>query len=427
MKLAVEKIRVGRRHRVDLGDLDGLRDSIGEIGLLHPIVVTRENRLVAGRRRLEACRSLGISSVPVVVVDLKSPLTGELHENTQRKDFTAREIVAIHEAMGPPVARAGRENSRGGGAGGGKAAGPGGGKGWRGAGGAGSAAAPAGRRGGGQGRTRDVISDYVGVSHGTLDKLVEIGKKAKTDEKYGRLLDSIDDGRSRNTVSSVYSRLKKEEAYEEEARRARRARVPAAKGASLHHGPFQDVEPPGKIRLIITDPPYDRKNVAVYAELGEYAMEHLEDGGSLVCLAGNYMLPDAIRMLSGAGLEYQWLFAVIHTGGRARMWRNGVSVGYKPMLWYTRGRYRGKVTVSDVVRSEPGKKEEHPWAQSGVEAAYYIGRLSRAGQLVADPFMGSGAFGAAAVSLGRKFLGCETDSAAFAVARRNVSLAGGKG
>jgi len=49
-------INLGQRHRKDLGDIDALAESIRVLSLLHPIVVTTDNHLVAGRRRLEAVR-----------------------------------------------------------------------------------------------------------------------------------------------------------------------------------------------------------------------------------------------------------------------------------------------------------------------------------------------------------------------------------
>ena len=70
------RIRVGRRFRKDLGDLRALAASIDDVGLLHPVVVTPQGRLIAGRRRLEAVRLLGRSTVAVHVVDLaNSPRT----------------------------------------------------------------------------------------------------------------------------------------------------------------------------------------------------------------------------------------------------------------------------------------------------------------------------------------------------------------
>ena len=78
-----------------------LAKSISEVGLLHPIVVNAENVLVAGERRLQACKSLGWTWVPVTVVDLGKIVRGELAENTQRKDFQPSEIEAIRRAMLP--------------------------------------------------------------------------------------------------------------------------------------------------------------------------------------------------------------------------------------------------------------------------------------------------------------------------------------
>jgi ParB family transcriptional regulator, chromosome partitioning protein len=39
-KRPIAEIRIGKRHRRDLGDVEGLAASIGEIGLLQPVVVT---------------------------------------------------------------------------------------------------------------------------------------------------------------------------------------------------------------------------------------------------------------------------------------------------------------------------------------------------------------------------------------------------
>lgn len=66
-ELPIEAIRVEGRFRHDLGDIASLAASIDELGLLHPIVVTPEHRLIAGDRRLHAMRKLGRTHVPVRV------------------------------------------------------------------------------------------------------------------------------------------------------------------------------------------------------------------------------------------------------------------------------------------------------------------------------------------------------------------------
>jgi ParB family transcriptional regulator, chromosome partitioning protein len=47
---AISAITIGNRHRRDLGDVSGLANSIAELGLLHPIVIRADGRLIAGER-----------------------------------------------------------------------------------------------------------------------------------------------------------------------------------------------------------------------------------------------------------------------------------------------------------------------------------------------------------------------------------------
>jgi ParB family transcriptional regulator, chromosome partitioning protein len=64
----IAEIIIGDRHRRDMGDIEGLAASISDVGLLHPIVIRQDGLLLAGRRRLEACRLLGWDAIPVSVV-----------------------------------------------------------------------------------------------------------------------------------------------------------------------------------------------------------------------------------------------------------------------------------------------------------------------------------------------------------------------
>src|ERR1700731_2091335 len=107
--MRLDQITIGFRYRKELGDLRALADSIVEVGLLHPVVVTPEGRLIAGQRRLEACRLLGWAEVPVTVVDLYQAARGEAHENFVRKDLLPSEIVALKRAIEPLERREARE------------------------------------------------------------------------------------------------------------------------------------------------------------------------------------------------------------------------------------------------------------------------------------------------------------------------------
>lgn len=95
MNIPINDIAIGDRVRKDMGDLQGLADSIRRHGLLHPVVLKKDNSLVAGHRRIEAAKLLGWSEIAASVIDVDDLLSAERDENTERKDFTPTEAVAI--------------------------------------------------------------------------------------------------------------------------------------------------------------------------------------------------------------------------------------------------------------------------------------------------------------------------------------------
>jgi ParB-like chromosome segregation protein Spo0J len=86
-EVPVDLIRVGPRFRRDLGDIPGLARSIRRLGLLHPLIITPDYLLAAGRRRLEAVKLLQWETVPAYVRDI-DPLLAEGAESTCREDYT---------------------------------------------------------------------------------------------------------------------------------------------------------------------------------------------------------------------------------------------------------------------------------------------------------------------------------------------------
>ena len=94
--IRLETIKVDRvgRQRAEITDVDTLADSIKRLGLIHPIVITRDLALVAGERRLVACKSLGWENIAAQYTDEVDPQTLfaiELEENVKRKDLTWQE------------------------------------------------------------------------------------------------------------------------------------------------------------------------------------------------------------------------------------------------------------------------------------------------------------------------------------------------
>ena len=100
MKIKISHIKVGDRFRKDFGDLQGLADSIAELGQLHPIGVDSNYNLIFGERRIKACELLGRDTVEGSVIHLDSLIKGEFAENEFSKGWTVSERVAILEAIG---------------------------------------------------------------------------------------------------------------------------------------------------------------------------------------------------------------------------------------------------------------------------------------------------------------------------------------
>jgi ParB/RepB/Spo0J family partition protein len=90
--ILINEITVIRDERIrkKINNINELAESISRLGLIHPIVVTRENKLVAGERRLTSCRQLGWTHISAQYVDELDEFTLkiiELEENLKREDL----------------------------------------------------------------------------------------------------------------------------------------------------------------------------------------------------------------------------------------------------------------------------------------------------------------------------------------------------
>lgn len=98
-KIKISSIIISDRTRKDLGNIASLAESIICVGLMQPIVINEKNELVDGQRRIKAFIQLGITEIPFYQVSLEEIFLGEFHANSNRKDFTSSERVAISNAV----------------------------------------------------------------------------------------------------------------------------------------------------------------------------------------------------------------------------------------------------------------------------------------------------------------------------------------
>ena len=267
-------------------------------------------------------------------------------------------------------------------------------------------------------RSRKAVSKAARVSERTLRTVQKIAKV-----KPG-MVKAIAAGEK--TVAEVKREIRAEE------REALRHPAPGAtlpSACALYCGDIESIAEthiePDSVDAIITDPPYPREHLPVYAKLARVAMRVLRPGGSLLVMTGQSYLPEVFRLLEIDGLEYRWTLAYLTPGGQStRIWKHQVNTFWKPVLWFS------KIDVpqltcwsSDVVQSATNDNDKrfHGWDQSESGIAGLIERFTLPGHVVLDPFMGGATTGVVALRMGRAFIGIDSDGDAVETARASLA------
>ena len=118
LEVALIDVPVGRRE-VQENRVAELKGSIVEVGLLQPLIVTPEYRLIGGKHRLTAVKELGWIHVPCIIKsydDIDAELA-EIDENIVRAELSAMERVGqldrrktLYELKYPETKRGGYSN-----------------------------------------------------------------------------------------------------------------------------------------------------------------------------------------------------------------------------------------------------------------------------------------------------------------------------
>lgn len=444
----IDAIEIGNRTRKDLGDIGELAESIKQVGLLQPVVIDSDNKLIAGRRRIEACKKLGWKQIPTVVAEsvdsLFKMLQAECDENVYRKGFTPEEAVRMGQRIEAEVARLKKEDQK-------------------------KAAAEGGKKSGetrrGETKVRrnsPKVQDESKRTSSTVAK--SVGMKRDGFEKAAKVLDSgnqtaIDHMNKTGKVDPAFRAVKREE--KKKALRKKAAEVAAQ--------PEQPAKPKWNIilgdclkelpkikgaRLIVADPPY---NIDMsYGEDGidddldedEYLRwcQHwinlctgaLTKDGSLWVIINDEWADQLAIMLTGAGLHRRaWIkwyesFGVNCTQNFNRCSRHILYyvVDPKRFVFNAESRYirrpsdrqakyndqradpDGKLwdDVWTIPRLVDNAKERIPDFPTQIPLAItraIVACASEPGDLVVDPLCGSASTGHAALELHRRFTGIE--------------------
>jgi 16S rRNA G966 N2-methylase RsmD len=180
--------------------------------------------------------------------------------------------------------------------------------------------------------------------------------------------------------------------------------------------------PDASVDLILTDPPYPEEFAESWNDLAAFATRVLVPGGIIAALSGKIHVDDRMERLAASGLAYGWIYSQPLPGSNTRILARHVLQEWKPWLCYSKGPWPSGRTDwhGDLLVADARAKDEYEWQQQLGPAIQLVERLSRSGDMVVDPFCGSGTYGVAALKAGRRFTGIEADADRVAISTRRL-------
>ncbi len=174
------------------------------------------------------------------------------------------------------------------------------------------------------------------------------------------------------------------------------------------------------VSVIFTDPPYSKDSLPLFDDVGRVAARLLKPSGLFISYSGVLYLPQVQAML-GKHLQYRWMAAISHSGGKKLVQAVKVNQAWKPILIYQKPPLKNYWQPFTDMVSGGQSKTNHEWEQAVDEAVHYIEALCPRNGVLLDPMMGSGTSILAALKCGvKKCIGIDNDPAAYTKAKERI-------
>lgn len=191
----------------------------------------------------------------------------------------------------------------------------------------------------------------------------------------------------------------------------------------------------GMVDVVVTDPPYGigkkRGTIGKSRAKNEYDVfdDTPENVENIIIPNVKYALSQCKRAAITSGPKMMMKYPEPQDIG---MFYQPASCGmsywgrttWQPILFYGRDPRIGK-TIDNLhyVMTEKSSCNEHPCAKPQKAWDWLVNKASLDGEIVMDPFMGSGTTGVSCVKMGRKFVGIEISEYYFDLACKRISEA----
>jgi DNA modification methylase len=258
------------------------------------------------------------------------------------------------------------------------------------------------------------IATQLGISDKTLKQYKQIDDYAKEDEEIAKLQEKMLKPKTDEppSIKKIHQQIQRKRREEEETKAMLEIELTnehVIHDSVVNYASYFDKE---SIDLIVTDPPYYEEYLWTYQELFKAASYILKEGSFLITYASQQHL-DEIMKMDFQYLKYVWTYALIHTGAKNVCHPAKVKIGWKPLLVFVKGKLPDIPYFEDILMGTGREKNLHKWQQALGEASELIKIFSKAGDVVLDPFVGSGTTMIAAKMLKRDSYGMDVDEQAI--------------
>jgi len=398
--ISIASIKIGDRFRTEIGDITSIKSSIEQVGLLQRICVDTDLNLIYGGRRLEVCRQLGWKEVECVIrpLDKFDSKIAEFQENMERENLSWQdEIRAKAEIDRLCRERYGEKPE------------------------------------GGRPRINRSDSEQFWTVKRTAELLHKSPALVSEDISLAHAMDIHPKLEEFKYKSQAKSRLKEIRREEE-----RNALLSEAKSLDyqVYHDDSMSMIEDGSIDLIVTDPPMFlprseeieltgrtpmKRDVGSWdvvenplEEFGRWAADFyrvLKEGGSLYVFISDRYISSFRDILERAGFSIRTLITWHKTNPAPQVRRHTYCVSTEFAWFVTKDsghtfNWLGQNEMHNFIEVPivAGAGRVHPTQKPVSILKKWIRISSNPGDIVLDPFAGSGSTGIAALELERDFV-----------------------
>jgi DNA modification methylase len=178
---------------------------------------------------------------------------------------------------------------------------------------------------------------------------------------------------------------------------------------------------PESIDLIFCDPIYS--NIEDYAWLAETALRVLKPGGAVLAWISKQKIIECHTAMLIPGLSYQTtLYYVVQCKQARPLFLYGVINWTTPCLVFAKGKYKCSPFIPDTIVDAAPSQNAFEWQKNTGVIEKWLLSFSKPGDIVFDPFAGSGTVPAVCKMIGRNYIGFEIEPDRAEKARMRVEL-----